>query len=530
MSPRFRSQRLRATLLWFSLAAVTLLAGFAVAHLYLTLRSELATQSERAGEEARTHAHKALETLADSVRTETFSSLIAFHVDGLASSLRRWDEARPEILATFQWDNTRGLIVVSSQDGLSLPTSENVENLWPALRRWREQNLTVHEQPPRVVAQWQTQAHTTLNNPRHAGINLGYQDENIDLAAYAKQRVDPWCGWAAQLDQPRAPWIFWYQIGPDTPVRGCLLDPQPLLARCEALLADTTLAHLRLEQKPGLDALPGHTLVVAPGTLFSAKQTTAFLAAIAAALLLGLVLLAALMLARYSRRATLDAERKTTFVAQVSHELRTPLTSIQMFADMLAEPGLASEKRVKFVSNIARETTRLRALIERLLSFNALQQNKFQPTLETVDLAELIQETVAEAAPRLSDAGLVPVFQLHAAPALVCTDRSALKQALLNLLDNAAKYAARSGPLTVSLTATPTHHLLRVSDCGPGVPPALLPRLFEPFAQGGHSLTQKTSGLGLGLSLSRGLLREAGADLVFISTPSGAAFEIRLHL
>ena len=70
--------------------------------------------------------------------------------------------------------------------------------------------------------------------------------------------------------------------------------------------------------------------------------------------------------------------------------------------------------------------------------------------------------------------------------------------------------------------------LVRVTDRGPGIPAPVRERLFEPFVQGGQTLTDKSPGVGLGLSLARGLLRQSGADLAALPTAAGAAFEIRL--
>ena len=108
------------------------------------------------------------------------------------------------------------------------------------------------------------------------------------------------------------------------------------------------------------------------------------------------------------------------------------------------------------------------------------------------------------------------------------SDSSTLKQALINLLDNAIKYAGENGIVQITLSVTSHLVLLRVADQGPGIPRAIRDRAFEPFVQGGQTLTNKAPGVGLGLSLARGTLRQAGADLVLLDSPRGAVFEIRL--
>jgi signal transduction histidine kinase len=269
-------------------------------------------------------------------------------------------------------------------------------------------------------------------------------------------------------------------------------------------------------------------LLAEPGEAFLEKQSAARLSALAAALLFGLFLLGVAGLAAASRRDARDAERKATFVSQVSHELRTPLTSIRMFADMLGNPALPQEKRLRFAGTISRESRRLGALIERLLAFAALEKGRHPVVLEVVDVADLARETMEEAEVSLGASGLRIEAGWPEEPALARTDRSMVKQALLDLLDNAAKYASGGGVVRLGLSVDGAWLRLRVADRGPGIPAAVRSRLFEPFVQGDRTLTDASSGVGLGLSIARGLLRAAGGDLVLLPSSEGATFEIRL--
>lgn len=222
---------------------------------------------------------------------------------------------------------------------------------------------------------------------------------------------------------------------------------------------------------------------------------------------------------------------KDDFISTVTHELRTPLTSIRMFADMLAAPHLPEEKRQKFAGTISRESRRLGGLIERLLAFNALERGKPAGPLAPVDVAALAAETLDEIGAALAECGMRLERELPPDALLVTTDHDAVKQALINLLDNAAKYARDGGVVRVALRAQAARVILSVSDRGPGIPRAQRARVFEPFAQGGAgALTDQAAGLGLGLSIARGLLRRAGGDLVLAHGDSGAVFEIHLPI
>lgn len=246
--------------------------------------------------------------------------------------------------------------------------------------------------------------------------------------------------------------------------------------------------------------------------------------------MLGLFLGGGALLTLQTRRSAREAERRITFVAQVSHELRTPLTSIRMFADLLAAPAVDDAKRERFAGRIADESRRLGALIERLLAFNALEKGTRKVERTAVDVGAVVAEVAEEMRGALAAVGLVLELEIPATAPAAEGERSTVKQALINLLDNAAKYAPGSGPVTVALRADASRLRLTVADRGPGVPREIRGRAFEPFVQGGRTLTDKSPGVGLGLSIARGLLRQAGGELVLLDTATGAAFEIRLPL
>ena len=376
----------------------------------------------------------------------------------------------------------------------------------------------------------------TLENPALPESDLGYQAENLELVTHAVRRPDPWAGWAGSDSDPRVPWIFWYQAGPAEAVRGCLVDAALILRQLRTEITGNELARLELVPAgrgtaaagTAIPGLPGWRLLAEPGELFQRKESDARLTALLAAGLFGLFLVGGTALAVYTRRAARDAERKLTFVAQVSHELRTPLTSIRMFGDMLAEPAVAEAKRVKYARNISAESSRLQGLIERLLAFNSLEQGTRQIVPFPIDVAAVVRETAEQMGATLQGAGLAADVVLVDGPALALGDASILKQALLNLLDNACKYAGAGESVQLTVTQDTADIFVRVADAGPGVPPAVRDRLFEPFVQGGQTLTAKSPGVGLGLSIARGMLRQAGADLVLVESAQGAVFEIRL--
>ncbi len=245
-----------------------------------------------------------------------------------------------------------------------------------------------------------------------------------------------------------------------------------------------------------------------------------------AAILLGGALL--LWEARLHRR---DALRKTGFVANVSHELKTPLTTIRMYAELLAEGRVPEEKRGGYLQTIVGECRRLTRLVNNVLDFGRLEQGRKNYAPERLDLPLSVRAVVEGQAERLAEAGMALELALPEEGIPVTTDRDGLEQVVLNLLDNALKYADGGGSLRVEVAREDGSALLRVLDRGPGVPAAHRGRIFEKFHRVDDALTARRPGSGLGLAISRQLLRDQGGELTYADRPGGGAcFEVRLPL
>jgi signal transduction histidine kinase len=129
------------------------------------------------------------------------------------------------------------------------------------------------------------------------------------------------------------------------------------------------------------------------------------------------------------------------------------------------------------------------------------------------------------------EAGLVVHLTLPTEPVILSSDRDALEQVLLNLLDNAVKYAAGGGWLGVELEKTPDGRAveLRIKDRGPGIPPEHRARIFETFHRVDNSLTAEQAGSGLGLSIARRIMRDLGGDILYQpEADGGSCFRVRI--
>ena len=251
------------------------------------------------------------------------------------------------------------------------------------------------------------------------------------------------------------------------------------------------------------------------------------LAAFAAAIVTSTVLLT-----REAQRRQREARQKTSFVANVSHELKTPLTTIRMYAELLEQGRVAEpERRATYLQTIVRETQRLARLVNNVLDFSRIEQDHKRYCITRFDLAEAVKAVLDAHAPRLTEAGLTLNCTMPETPILIQTDRDALEQGVLNLLDNAAKYASDGRMVDVVLRHEKGGAAIDVLDRGPGIPRAHEALLFQPFHRVDDSLTARHPGCGLGLGIARRLLRDLGGDLQYHPrSGGGACFTILLPI
>jgi signal transduction histidine kinase len=245
------------------------------------------------------------------------------------------------------------------------------------------------------------------------------------------------------------------------------------------------------------------------------------------------VLVGGTLLMREARREAFEAARKTSFVSNVSHELKTPLTTIRMYAELLGEGRVKDEnKQRNYLGTIINESQRLTRLVNNVLDFSRLEQGRKKYNTDNVSPAEVVRSVLDIQRPRLEEAGFEVATDLTDAVGLhIRTDRDALEQVLLNLIDNALKYAADGHWLGVRITRTDNFLKLIVSDRGPGVPSDQTEKIFEMFHRVDDSITARLPGAGLGLSIARRLLRDQDGDLYYESNlPQGASFVASLPL
>lgn len=226
------------------------------------------------------------------------------------------------------------------------------------------------------------------------------------------------------------------------------------------------------------------------------------------------------------------SERRGRFVSTVTHELRTPLTTFCMYSQMLADGMVTDEQaRRDYLTTLKTESRRLARVVEDVLDYARLSRPKPKARHAPSPASQLLAHCLPELQRRAERGGMTLLTEIDALDTCsIAADPRPVERILLNLVDNACKYA--TGPdRRLHLTARCDGSRLRiqVADHGPGIPTLDAARVFEPFERGRSAEHQSEPGLGLGLSLSRGLAHELGGDLSVVSNPEfGAVFELTL--
>lgn len=216
------------------------------------------------------------------------------------------------------------------------------------------------------------------------------------------------------------------------------------------------------------------------------------------------------------------------FSTALAHELRTPIAALRGEIELAAmKPGLTEEQRAAAGSQLE-ELDKLKRTIGQLLTLARAESGQIPLTLARVELAPLIESVVEQLEPVAQAQGLSLVTELAATPA-VEGDIEWLERLLLNLLDNAFKFTPRDGKVTVALSETGGHAVIEVRDTGIGMPPDVLPHIFERFYRADPARSSTATGAGLGLSLVQWIVERHHGSVRATSVPDrGSVFTVHI--
>ncbi|XZG70718.1 HAMP domain-containing sensor histidine kinase [Chitinibacteraceae bacterium HSL-7] len=206
-------------------------------------------------------------------------------------------------------------------------------------------------------------------------------------------------------------------------------------------------------------------------------------------------------------RLSQQIEQQRKLLHDVSHELRSPLARLQLAIDLAQQQHALPDQTFQ---RIERETARINALIEQLLTLARAESRQALAGTESVELGALIEDVLADARFEAQLRSQRVLFEAAVRPAWVKADAEMLHSALENVVRNALRYGAPAGEVRVALRTDGQHHVIDVADDGPGLPAAELERIFEPFQRGSGA---SESGYGLGLAIARRIMALHGGTI-----------------
>jgi two-component system phosphate regulon sensor histidine kinase PhoR len=237
--------------------------------------------------------------------------------------------------------------------------------------------------------------------------------------------------------------------------------------------------------------------------------------------LTALVIMGVLLLYRTLRNDIEIRKGHQRFLAGATHELKTPLSSLKLALETLKTGAITPERTNVFYGNMLLEVERLQNQIENLLQ--AASVHKRADTEKRVNLARLLEEIVQEQRPRFFEKALEIHCEIDGRKTWVQGDQAALRQLLVNLIDNARLYSPKGGKVQLKLQEQKNFISFEISNTGEGIPEEDRERIFERFFRGKD--TRETGGSGLGLFLAKQVALDHGGSLLLLPSADRATEE-----
>jgi len=224
--------------------------------------------------------------------------------------------------------------------------------------------------------------------------------------------------------------------------------------------------------------------------------------------------------------------RKDEFLAVLAHELRNPLAPIRTAADIMRVTVLTDPALMQCRDVIGRQVEQLTRLVDDLLDVSRITSGKLRLQKQLIEVSGIVQRAVETQRPIYDERRQQLKVELPKEPLILEGDLTRLSEALANLLNNAAKYSNDGGTVTLRVEkhAATQEVLFRIQDNGVGIPPAMLPKVFELFTQVDQTLHRAQGGLGIGLALVKNLVEMHGGRIDGYSEGIGKGSEFVMRL
>jgi signal transduction histidine kinase len=264
---------------------------------------------------------------------------------------------------------------------------------------------------------------------------------------------------------------------------------------------------------------------------FTAPAVPVALYAAGIAVILGFTALAAFLLLRDVNREVQVAQMRSQFVASVSHELKTPLTAIRMFGETLVLGRTPDHSQTEYLQTIVSESERLSRLVDNVLDFSRIEQDRKIYQMQRVRLADVVRSALRAIQYPLARQNFTLNVAIDDSLPPLMADPDAIEQAVLNLLANAVKYSGAAREIRLQVRRDQDEAVIEVADSGMGIAPEHHQRIFEKFYRVRSAETDRVPGAGLGLTLVSHAVKAHGGRVEVSSTPGlGSTFSIRMPL
>jgi PAS domain S-box-containing protein len=222
-------------------------------------------------------------------------------------------------------------------------------------------------------------------------------------------------------------------------------------------------------------------------------------------------------------------EQTRTFLRTLGHEIRNPLTVLSN-GSVILERLVQDPRATRTLQQMSTQVGVLKRLADDLMDVNRLELGKIKLDLQRVDLREALEQSVADMQLLATEKGLGLEAVLPPSALMVDADLARVQQVVVNLLNNAIKYTPAGGMVWVRASQEGDEIVCRIQDTGIGIPPAVLPRIFELFTQADEGESMREGGIGMGLALVRQLVELHGGSVQAKSPGAGKGSEFSFRL